>query len=261
VPRRLILAIALVSASHAVSAAGRQLVEPRLALAATVSSAPRIALTLDACGGMADKRIIDTLIAQGIPATIFVTARWIRRNRAVFAALTRHPELFEIENHGAQHRAAVERVAAIFGVAAAGSRAAVEDEILHGAAAIVAAGAPAPTWYRGATAEYTTASIAIARRLGFRVAGFSLNADGGARLGARETERRLLRARDGDVVIAHVNQPARAAGSGVVRAILALQARGYRFVRLRDTVTIGSDGTTGPTSLAPDAETRPPAPH
>ncbi len=70
--------------------------------------------------------------------------------------------------------------------------------------------------------------------MGFRVAGFSINGDEGASLGAAETRRRYLAAKHGDVLISHINQPLRAAGAGVVAGVTALKARGYRFVKLSD---------------------------
>lgn len=46
------------------------------------------------------------------------------------------------------------------------------------------------------------------------------------------------------VIIAHVNQPTHAAGTGVVKGILDLKAKGYTFVRLDDAAEDGSDDTT-----------------
>ena len=51
---------------------------------------------------------------------------------------------------------------------------------------------------------------------------------------ARTAGRRIAAARDGDVVIAHINQPTHSAGEGVARGVLALKARGVHFVRLSD---------------------------
>lgn len=76
------------------------------------------------------------------------------------------------------------------------------------------AGLSQPHWFRGATAKYTATSIAQIQALGLRIAGYSLNADGGSLLGAMATEHRVEAARDGDVLIAHVNQPTHPAGAG-----------------------------------------------
>jgi peptidoglycan/xylan/chitin deacetylase (PgdA/CDA1 family) len=215
-------------------AAASALVEPRLTIAPGSHYGPRVALTLDACSGAADERILQVLIAHRIPATVFATARWLARNPRAVAEINAHPDLLEVENHGARHLAAIDRPMVVFGVAAAGSPAGVTAEVEGGAAAVAAATGRQPRWYRGAAAKYTASAITLIARLGFRIAGYSIAADGGARLSASATARNIARARDGDVILAHVNQPTRAAGAGVVAGILALQARGIRFVRLED---------------------------
>jgi len=238
-----LLVAALVPAGAAL-AKRSDIVEPTLHVAPGGAGAPRVALTFDACMGGTDRRILSALIDNKVPATVFVTGRWLKRNSAVFAEMRAHPDLFEIENHGARHIPAVDRPMKIYGIAAAGSSAAVRAEVEGGADAVRAAGGGEPTWFRGSTARYSKSAIAGIRKLGFRVAGYSLNGDGGSLLGARVTEKRIAAAHDGDVVIAHINQPRHAAGAGVAKAIADLKAKGYAFVRLSDVPSEGSDGTT-----------------
>lgn len=223
-----------VSPSLVIRAHVSRLVEPTLKLSAKSIGGPAVALTFDACMGKADRRILDTLVDNRIPATVFVTARWLKHNAEAFAILKAHPDLFEIEDHGANHVPAVDRAMRIYGIAAAGSPKAVADEVEGGADAIVAAGAPKPLFFRGATAKYTQSSIREIEALGYKVAGYSVNGDGGSLLGKTATERNYARAKDGDVVISHINQPTHQAGEGVVAGILGLKKRGYRFVLLRD---------------------------
>ena len=66
-----------------------------------------VALTLDACGGAYDEELIATLLRLRVPATLFVTKRWLDRHPAAVRELHAHPELFELENHGSQHVPAV----------------------------------------------------------------------------------------------------------------------------------------------------------
>lgn len=235
--------LAALAAASPVAAASSRLSEPTLKIEPSGKThAPRIALTFDACSGKTDTRIVRTLIDNAIPATIFVTARWLKHNDAALAILKARPDLFEIENHGAMHVPPVDRPASIYGIAAAGSPQAVAKEVEDGAVALRERGF-APHWYRGATAKYTLTSIAGIRTLGFRIAGYSVNGDDGSLLGAKGVEKRYLSARDGDVIISHINQPSHAAGDGVVRGILALKAKGYSFVKLDDAAEDGSDGT------------------
>lgn len=212
----------------------RGLVEPRLALSPSLKPTVRIALTFDACSGRTDPRILDVLVQNRIPATIFVTARWLRRNAETVAVFKANPDLFEIENHGAAHVPAVDRPGLVYGIRSAGSPEAVASEAQNGAKAVLENGFPAPHWFRGATARYTTGSMEKIGELGFRVAGFSLNGDDGASVSAATAERRVSAARDGTVIIAHINQPDRPSGAGIARGILALKARGVTFVTLSD---------------------------
>jgi peptidoglycan/xylan/chitin deacetylase (PgdA/CDA1 family) len=213
--------------------AATPLIEPRMVLFHGGMSR-MVALTLDACGGATDSRILSMLVADHIPATIFATAIWIRRNSAALAVMKAHPDLFEIEDHGARHRPAIDRPMTVYGVAAAGSPAAVRAEVEGGRAAIIAATGKSPHWFRGATGKYTASSLALIQSMNLRVAGYSIAADEGALLGAAATARRIEAAHSGDVIIAHINQPHRPAGAGVVEGVLRLKTEGYRFVTLAD---------------------------
>lgn len=231
-----------------VATAAPKLLEPQLRLSPQAKGAVaplRVALTFDACMGKVDARILSTLVDNRIPSTIFVTRRWLQHNPAAQAVFHAHPELFEIENHGAMHVPAVDVAMSVYGIATAGSAEAVAEEVAGGQAQIAAAGFAPAHWFRGATAKYTTSSIAEIRQMGFRIAGYSLNGDGGSLFGAALAERKIAAARDGDVIIAHINQPTHAAGEGVARGILALKARGALFVTLEGA---GEDGTNGTTN-------------
>ena len=241
--KKLVILLAALAAATPAAAVSSRLSEPTLKIEPSgKGDAPRVALTFDACSGQTDMRILETLVDNAIPATIFVTARWLKRNDAALAILKVHPDLFEIENHGAMHVPPVDRPVSIYGIAAAGSPQAVANEVEGGAAAMRERGLT-PHWYRGATAKYTLSSIAEIRTLGYRIAGYSINGDDGSLLGAKGVEKRYLSARDGDVIISHINQPTHPAGQGVANGILALKAKGYSFVKLDDALEDGSDGT------------------
>lgn len=213
--------------------AATPLSEPRLILPhAAADQQPHVALTLDACSGKTDQRIVQALIANNIPATVFVTARWLRRNGDTVKLMLAHPDLFQIENHGARHIPAVDVPMKVYGIATAGSPEAVKAEVEGGRQAVIAATGRAPLWFRGATGRYDTSAMAEIRGLGEAIAGYSVRADDGATLPAAAVVKRLATVKDGDVIIAHVNQPDRPSGAGVVRGILALKAKGYLFVKL-----------------------------
>ena len=107
-----------VSAGHAAP-----LREPTLHIATQADTAapPRVAVTLDACGGRTDQRILSALVENRIPATIFVTGLWLKRNPEALAIMQAHPDLFELENHGGRHIPAVDTPRKIYGISAAGT--------------------------------------------------------------------------------------------------------------------------------------------
>lgn len=218
------------------NAGAAPLVSPSLHLHPAGNAAPRVALTFDACSGSTDERILRALVDNRIKATIFATAGWLKRNGATVEILNAHPDLFEIENHGARHLVAIDWPTRVFGVKAAGSPDALREEITAGAKAVEAATGRIPHWYRGATAEYSKGAEAIIADMHYRLAGFSLLGDGGAQYSSARTAKIIANAADGDVIIAHINQPGRPAGAGVVAGILALKAKGFEFVTLEDGV-------------------------
>lgn len=230
IPRRQLLFTA-VSFAAAPAAAGEALAEPSLHLPPQDGPA-RVALTLDACGGGFDERIAAILVQHAIPATIFATAIWIHRNPAALSVLMLHHDLFRLEDHGARHVPAVLGTGTVYGLPVAGTPDAVREEVAGGATAITAAGAPAPAWFRGATARYSPAAIELIRGMGYGIAGYSLNADQGASLPASVVAARVSRARPSDVILGHINQPHRPSGAGIAEGILALKAQGMGFAWL-----------------------------
>ncbi len=227
--RGVLAALACLNAAPAFATpVGDALVEPRLRLVPPDG----IALTLDACGGGFDARIAEALIEARIPATIFVTGLWLHRNAAAMARLREHPDLFGFGNHGARHLPMVLGGGRVFGLPGVGDLDGLRREVTEGAAAIEQASGAAPRWVRGATARYSPAALPAIREAGFAIAGYSLNADGGASLPAASVAARLRLAMPGDVVIAHINHPERASGAGVAAGVLALHRRGARFIRL-----------------------------
>lgn len=219
------------------------IVEPQLKILRkdeTISALKQVALTLDACSGDVDHRILDLLVKEKIPATLFVTARWLRRNPAAITVLKAHPELFAIENHGADHVPAITELKTMYGIPTAGTAAAISAEVQGGADKIYQVFGVKSGWYRDATARYSTDAVRQIEAMGYKIAGYSLNGDRGASLPAATVARRIAAAKDGDVIIAHINQPKRASGAGVAEGILALKKQHVQFRLLKDMPAHGS---------------------
>ncbi|GAN81069.1 polysaccharide deacetylase family protein [Acidocella aminolytica] len=209
------------------------LVEPILRLQPQAGPR-RVAVTLDACPGHFDPRIANFLVDRKIPATIFITAVWMRMNPEGLAFFLKHPDVFTLENHGARHLPPVLGAQRIYGLEVAGSWSAIEAEIAGGAAAIYEVTGRHPAWYRGAAGLYTPSVVPRIEAMGVRVAGYSLNSDAGASLPAALVEARIKAARDGDVMEGHINQPKRASGAGIAAGLAALKGAGVQFAKLDD---------------------------
>lgn len=193
------------------------------------------ALTLDACDGGFDADLIGFLIENRIAATIFATKKWLDRNPAAVALLKAHSDLFDIENHGANHvPAVIGRNRDVYGIPGESDVAHLKREVLRGAAAVNAATGSPPHWYRGATGEYDPEAIKVIEAMGYKVAGFSVNADDGATLSRRRVMARLKKVKGGDIIIAHLNKPDSDTAEGLIEGLKQLRDRRFRFVKLNE---------------------------
>ncbi|MGW2254670.1 polysaccharide deacetylase family protein [Kitasatospora sp. NPDC001660] len=195
------------------------------------------ALTFDACGGTGgsgyDADLIDFLRAHGVPATLFLNARWIDANPAEFERLAADP-LFEIGNHGTVHRPLSVTGRSAYGIAGTRDVGEVYDEVAGNAHKLAELLGHPPRFFRSGTAHYDDVATRVVADLGERVAGFTVNGDGGATLTAAEVRREVAAAPPGSIVIAHMNQPGGGTAGGFAAALPGLLAAGRRFVRLSE---------------------------
>lgn len=196
-----------------------------------------IALTFDACGsptGMAlDQALLDFLEQEQVPATLFINARWIGRNRAAFDRLAANP-LFEIENHGLLHKPASVTGRAVYGITGTRNVGELVDEIELSNRQLAELTGRGGRFFRAGTAYYDDVAVKIAGELGVQVAGYSVLGDAGATFSREQVRRALLGAGPGDIVLLHMNHPGSGTAAGVMDAIPLLKRQGYRFVRLSD---------------------------
>lgn len=196
-----------------------------------------VALTLDACGSPKgkgfDSALIGFLDKERIQATLFINARWIDANPALFQKLAANP-LFEIANHGLQHRPASVSGRSAYGIGGTRDVKGVVDEIERNARKIAGLTGVRPRYFRSGTAYYDEVAVAVAARLGHEVIGFSILGDAGATYRKEQVKAALLKAAPGDIVILHMNHPEGETAAGVKAAIPELKRRGFRFVRLSE---------------------------
>lgn len=203
--------------------------------------AREIALTLDACGGATadaagngyDADLIATLRREEVPATLFVNSRWIAAHPREFADLAADP-LFEIANHGTAHVPCSVTGREAYGITGTDSPIAAAHEMDDNAQTITRLTGRMPRYFRPGTAYTDDVCVAIATRLGYTIAGYSLLGDAGATWDADRVTRALAGAQPGDIALLHMNRPAAGTAEGVAAAIPLLREKGFSFVRLSD---------------------------
>lgn len=198
----------------------------------------KIALTFDACGGPNgsgfDEELITFLVKEKIPATLFVTGSWIRKNPSTFQELCRQP-LFEIENHGLTHHPCTVGPASKYGIKGTGGIGAGIDEVELNARLIESYTQKKPTYYRPATAYTDEGCMALIKDLNEEVAGYSvLSGDAVAGTSAEAIKQNILKnSKPGSIVIMHMNHPAWNGLEALRVTIPVLRKQGYQFVTLK----------------------------
>jgi peptidoglycan/xylan/chitin deacetylase (PgdA/CDA1 family) len=199
----------------------------------TGTSGRQIALTFDACQGPCDDALIGHLIANKVPAVLFFSSRWLDANPARAAQLAANP-LFEIGNHGTRHRPLSVTGRSAYKIAGTRSVAEAVDEVWTNHNRLLELTGRAPRWFRPGTAYYDDVAIDIVRELGEVPLGFTVNADNGATAAAATVASNIAHAAPGSIVIAHMNHPRSGTAAGIARAVPALLAAGWEFVKLGD---------------------------
>lgn len=197
------------------------------------------AITLDACGGPNgdgyDYKLIETLRKEQIPATIFVNARWIEANKELFLDLAADP-LFEIANHGTEHRPLSVNGKSIYGIQGTKDIHQIIDEVWENHLLITQLTGKEPQFFRSGTAYYDEIAVEIVQQLGEKVVHFDVVGDGGATFSSQQVYRAMMSVQPGSIVILHMNQPESGTAEGIEAAIPELKKRGFQFIQLEESL-------------------------
>ncbi|MEH3154621.1 MAG: polysaccharide deacetylase family protein [Gordonia paraffinivorans] len=208
---------------------------PGITRTVPVGERPTLALTFDACGGPrgsdVDVELIDVLLRQQIPATLFLNRRWITANLELTHTLAADP-LFVLANHGTRHVPLSVSGQRAYGISGTRSAADAVREVADNQAFMTVEFGTSPRWFRAGTAHYDTAAVAIVSGTGLRIAGFTVNGDAGATLPPEQVAHQLRTAPDGAIVLCHMNKPGCGTADGLRAALPVLLGEGTTFVHL-----------------------------
>jgi len=198
-----------------------------------------IAFTFDACGGKNgngyDKELIVYLHKEKIPATLFISGKWIDAQFSVFLNLSRD-SLFEIENHGLNHRPCSTTGESAYGIKGTSDAGEAFDEIEANARKIKAITGHRPCFYRSATAYIDEACAGMAKRLGITTVSYQvLSGDAVPFTPENVIEENVVKnIKPGAIVIMHFNHPEWNTKEAMQKIVPKLRDMGYTFVHLQE---------------------------
>ena len=196
-----------------------------------------IAFTFDACGGEKgngyDQELIEFLRNEKVPATFFVTGKWIDAHFPEFLTLSKD-SLFEIENHGLNHKPCSIDGESEYGIHGTSTATEAFDEIEANARKIEAITKHRPRFYRSANAFIDEACARMAHELGIMAVSFQvLSGDAVPRTPVSVIEENVLKnIKPGAIVIMHLNHPEWNTCEAMQKIVPKLRKLGYSFVRL-----------------------------
>jgi peptidoglycan/xylan/chitin deacetylase (PgdA/CDA1 family) len=198
-----------------------------------------VAFTFDACGSEKgngyDKELIDFLHQENIPATLFISGKWIDRHFDTFLSLSMDT-LFEIENHGLHHQPCSMNGKSVYGIRGTANCADAFDEMEANALKIESITKTRPRYYRSGTAYIDEACVRMAGKLGIKVISYQvLSGDAVAFTPDSVIEKNVIKnVKPGAIVIMHFNHPEWNTYEAMRKIVPRLRHLGYKFARLNE---------------------------
>jgi peptidoglycan/xylan/chitin deacetylase (PgdA/CDA1 family) len=187
-----------------------------------------IALSFDACptGGknQFSRTIFNTLVKTGTPATIFLSGYWVKEDSSATRLLA-SDSLIELANHSYSHPHLTHLTAAK-----------IKEELKRTQDIISNLTGRRPFLFRAPYGEYNDTLINIARQLGLVTVQFDV--ESGDPDTAFSADRLITwvtkEARNGSVIIMHINNRGWHTAEALPSIIADLRTKGFRFVTVSD---------------------------
>jgi peptidoglycan-N-acetylglucosamine deacetylase len=208
----------------------------------------QIALTFDACmtygmekklqEGKAktyfNKPVIDELVKEKVPATLFLTGLWAKNYPEVTKSLSQNP-LFEIGNHSYSHPGFT---LGCFGLPFVKSSD-KEKEFQMSQEILTELTGKMPTLFRFPGGCYSKSDLALAEKYNFKVVGWDIASGDAFNNNAKSIVKRVeSKVKPGSIIVMHMNGDLDApkTAEALPEIILFLKSEGYTFVRVSDLV-------------------------
>ncbi|MBI1211571.1 MAG: polysaccharide deacetylase family protein [Alphaproteobacteria bacterium] len=188
-----------------------------------------IALTFDACEQgkpvAFDRAVLDYLLDNRIPFTVFVTGRFVQTNTEDVTELSKL-DFVEIENHSWSHPNHMEKL----------SLTKVRDQVVRAQAAIEAATGRQPQFFRFPAGNYNRSDLKLIESLGYKVVHWSWATGDPSPLESRNglIRRAQVLTQPGNILIFHINGRGVHTAEALPVIIDDLRKRGFRFAKLAD---------------------------
>jgi peptidoglycan/xylan/chitin deacetylase (PgdA/CDA1 family) len=185
-----------------------------------------IALTFDACpsslhGGY-DSSIVKILVDSGVPATFFLSGKWIAKHKRATKELSSIPN-FELGNHSYSHS----HITTI-------SDSAVRSEILRTESLLISIGGKSARLFRPPYGIIDTQIVHIAQGLGLATVLYDLvTGDPDSTISQNRLVNYIVsHARSGSIIIMHVNGHGWHTAQVLPEIIYRLRKMGFKFVKV-----------------------------
>lgn len=216
--------------------AGLLVALPALCWGEVISRLPtqekQVALTFDACESRTpaflDRKIVEILLAERLPCTLFISGRFAVRNRRELERLAAY-DFIEIENHSLNHRQHMEKL----------SPEDIQREVLENEKLLQEITGKKTVFFRFPAGNYDRAALQTVESLGYRVVHWSFaSGDPSPAATARRLENWVVgQTKPAAILIFHINGRGWATAEALPHILSTLRQRGYRFVKLKEALS------------------------
>ncbi len=189
-----------------------------------------IAITFDACETKTpayfDKDLLDFIIKERLPVTLFLSGKFIERNREDVKKISTY-DFIEVENHSYSHADFTKLTPEQ-----------IKEDILNNEKLIIEVTGKKPVIFRFPYGYYDEKSVSIAQSLNYKIVHWTFpSGDPDKKITAKDLKNNVLKnVKPGAILIFHINGRGWKTKEALPYIINALKEKGYRFVLLKEVI-------------------------